>query len=191
MHPDLQSLLGVISGIGLAAACGFRIFVPLLIASLAVRSGVLSVSEGFEWLGSTPVLIAFAVATLFEVAGYYLPGVDHFLDVVATPAAVIAGTLVSASFITDVEPWFRWTLALVAGGGLAGVVQTSTVVARSASGLTTLGLANPIVATAELVGSSLVATLAVLVPLAALLCVLVGAALFWNARRRKRIVHAA
>jgi hypothetical protein len=166
---ELQPILGLVAGVALAAACGFRVFVPLLVASLAVHAGAMHVSAGFAWIGSTPALCCFAAATALEIGGYYLPGVDHFLDVIATPAAVVAGTLLTASFVTDMEPWMRWSLALIAGGGAAAAVQGTTVLVRGFSGITTLGLANPLVATGELAGATGISVLAVLAPIAALL----------------------
>ncbi|MGD2115402.1 MAG: DUF4126 family protein, partial [Acidobacteriota bacterium] len=35
----METLLSVALGLGLAAACGFRVFVPLLAMSVAVRAG--------------------------------------------------------------------------------------------------------------------------------------------------------
>ena len=168
MEETYQTLLGLITGLGLAAACGFRVFVPLLVAAIAVRADVLEVGSGFEWIGSTPALLAFGAATALEIAGYYLPGVDHFLDTVASPAAVVAGTVLTAAFVGDVDPWFRWSLAAVAGGGVAGVVQASTVVARGVSGFTTVGIGNPLVASAELAGASGTALATIVAPLVAL-----------------------
>ncbi len=184
MHIDYEQVLGVAAGVGLAAACGFRVFVPLLIAAIAVRAGAIDVAAGFEWLGATPVLVALGLATLLEIGAYFIPGVDHALDTVATPAAVVAGTLVCASFVVDAEPWVRWMLAAIAGGGAAAAVQGATVAVRGASGVTTLGLANPAVAGAELVGASLASTLAVLVPLVSILVLVLLVACFVRARRR-------
>jgi hypothetical protein len=113
------TLLSILAALGLAAACGFRVFVPLLLVSLAARSGHLELSQGFAWIGSTPALICFGTATVLEVLAYYVPVVDNFLDSVATPAAIVAGVVVSAAVMTDIEPWLKWSLATVAGGGLA------------------------------------------------------------------------
>src|SRR5437764_9696014 len=123
----METLLSICVGIGLSAACGFRVFVPLVIMSVAALTGHLTLARGFEWIGSYPALVAFAVATCLEIAGYYIPWVDHLLDTVATPAAIIAGTLVSASLVADVSPLLRWALAIIAGGGAAGMVQATTV----------------------------------------------------------------
>ncbi|MEY2428257.1 MAG: hypothetical protein QOJ40_1142 [Verrucomicrobiota bacterium] len=160
----MEILLTVCLGIGLSAACGFRVFVPMLIMSIASLSGHLSLAHGFEWIGSYPALISFSVATCLEIAGYYIPWLDHLLDTMATPAAIVAGTIVSASMVTDVSPLLKWTLAIIAGGGAAGMVQGTTVLVRGASGVTTGGLANPIVSTLELAGSIITSILALVAP---------------------------
>ena len=163
-HPLAETLLGLCLGLGLSAGCGFRVFLPLLVLSLASLSGHLTLAPGFSWIGSYPALVTFSVATVLEVAGYYIPWVDHFLDTIASPAAVIAGTLVTASLVTDVSPLVKWSLALIAGGGIAGAVQGTTVLARGVSLAGTGGLANPVVATIELAGSLLTSILALLAP---------------------------
>lgn len=177
----METAMSVALGIGLSAACGFRIFVPLLVMSVAARSGHFTLGAGFEWIGSWPALLAFGVATALEVAAYYIPWLDHALDLVATPTAVVAGVLVMASSITGMSPLLRWTLAVIAGGGAAGAVQALTGMTRIASTASTGGLANPLVATAEAGGSILVSLLAIAVPLAALALV---ALLLWFAARR-------
>lgn len=181
---EFQTILGVLAGIGLSAACGFRVFVPMLVAGIAIRSGALTAADGFQWLGSTPALVALSVATVLEVGAYFVPGLDHLLDTIASPAAVVAGTIVTASFVTDVEPWFRWTLAAVAGGGAAAIVQGATVVARSASGVLTCGLANPVVATAELAGASAASILSIVAPVIVIVALILLAV--WLARRIQR-----
>ncbi len=160
----METLLGLCIGIGLSAACGFRVFVPLLIMSIASYSGHLSLAPTFQWMASPAALAAFSVATVLEIAGYYVPWVDNFLDSVATPAAIVAGTIVTASMVGDVSPFLKWTLAIIAGGGVAGVVQGSTVLIRGVSSAGTGGLANPIFATAELGGSILTSILALVAP---------------------------
>lgn len=159
--------MSVMLGIGLSAACGFRVFVPLLAMSIASLSGHLTLAHGFEWVGSYPALVTFSVATCLEIAGYYIPWLDHLLDTMATPAAIVAGVMVSASLVTGMSPLLKWTLAVIAGGGAAGLVQGATVVTRGASTATTGGLGNPVVATLELAGSVIMSVLAITVPVAA------------------------
>ena len=169
---NMELLLSVCIGLGLSAACGFRIFVPLLVTSIAAHSGHLNLASSFEWVGSPAALTAFSIATALEIGGYYVPWLDNFLDTVATPAAIVAGTVVTASMVTDVSPFLKWSLAVVAGGGLAGTVQATTVLARGLSLAGTGGLANPLIATAELGGSILTAIAALIAPFFAL-CLIV------------------
>lgn len=167
----METLLSICVGIGLSGACGFRVFVPLLAMNLAALSGHLTLAHGFEWIGSYPALIAFSVATCLEIGGYYIPWLDHLLDTIATPAAVIAGMLVTASVVTDMSPFMKWSLAVIAGGGVAGLVQGTTVTARGASALTTAGLANPLVSTLELAGAAITSFLAIVAPVVAVVLI--------------------
>ncbi|MBI5472364.1 MAG: DUF4126 domain-containing protein [Ignavibacteriae bacterium] len=170
-----ETVLSVLVGIALAAACGFRIFVPLLVMSIASSTGHLTLASGFEWIATLPALSAFGVATIVEILGYYIPWVDHLLDVIATPTAVVAGTLAMASTIVGLSPFLQWTLAIVAGGGVAGLIQAFTGITRVASTATTGGVANPLVSTAEAGSAATISLLAVLVPLlAATIVVLVA-----------------
>jgi hypothetical protein len=160
----METVLAIMAGIGLSAACGFRVFVPLLVMSIASLSGHLTLAPGFQWIGTYPALITFSVATCVEISGYYIPWVDHLLDTISTPAAIIAGTIITASLVTGMSPFLKWTLAIIAGGGAAGLVQGTTVVARGFSTASTGGLANPLFATIELGGSIVTSVVAVLVP---------------------------
>jgi len=187
-HSLAETLLGICLGIGLSAACGFRVFVPLLVLSLASFSGHLTLAPGFSWIGSYPALITFSVATCLEIAGYYIPWVDHLLDSIASPAAVVAGTLVTASLVTDVSPLVRWSLALIAGGGIAGMVQGTTVLARGASLVGTGGLANPVVATLELGGAVMTSLLTLLAPFfVAAVIIIFLIVVGWKAWRRRPV----
>lgn len=171
----METLLSICLGIGLSAACGFRVFVPLLIMGIANRAGHLQLATGFDWMASDAALVAFGVATALEIAAYYVPWVDNLLDSIATPAAIVAGTIVTASVVTGMSPMLKWSLAVIAGGGVAGVIQGATVITRGASSVTTGGLGNPIFATIELGGSVLVSILAIVLPVVALLVILAAA----------------
>jgi len=165
----MDTALAICAGIGLAAACGFRVFVPLLVASLAARQGYISPSANLDWIGSTPALLILVAATLAEVAAYYIPWVDNLLDTVASPAAVIAGTLAAAVAFGNVDPAFKWALALIAGGGAAALVQGSSVATRALSSVTTGGLGNAAVSTGEAIVAVVLAVTAILLPLLGLL----------------------
>ena len=195
----METVLAALIGVALSATCGFRVFVPLLAVCLATRAEgadsepLVQLADNFNWLASEPALVVFLVAAIFEIVGYYLPIVDNFLDAVATPAAVVAGTLITAAFLVDVEPWLQWVLGLIAGGGTAGAVQSSTVVVRAASTVTTGGLGNPIVASVETGYSFLGSFLAVLVAPVALVILLLSVIFvfcLWIRRRRSAEVNA-
>ena len=169
----MDTLLSICIGIGLSAACGFRIFVPPLVMSIASIYGHLNLSPNFEWMGTYPALVVFAVATCIEIAAYYIPFVDHLLDWVATPMAIAAGTVVTASLIPDADPMLQWTVALIAGGGAAGTIQAFSGIARLASTITTGGLGNFLISTIESGGSIMLSCLAIAVPVVAVLFVAV------------------
>jgi uncharacterized protein DUF4126 len=185
MALPIQSLAAIAIGIGLAAATGFRVFLPLLIAGLAARWGGLSLAHGFQWLSSNGVLLALGTASIVEVAAYYIPLVDHVLDVIGGPAAVLAGVLASASAMVDVPPSIMWPVAIIGGGGIAGLTKTISALARAKSGWVTAGLANPIVSTGETCGAIVTAIAAIVVPLICLLAIVV--LLVWISRRLRAV----
>ncbi len=158
-------------GISLAACCGFRIFVPLLVASIAAKFNYLPVSAGFEWLGSVPAMVAFAVASVLEMAAYYIPVVDNFLDTLTTPSSMVAGTVIAASSFVDFDPMLKWTLAIIAGGGAAGVIQAGTGLLRLGATKFTAGLGNSAVATTENIFSIGGSLMALAIPVVMLLAV--------------------
>jgi len=152
-------------GVGLAACCGFRVFIPLLMASVATKLGIIGTVAGFDWLGDWPALLGLVVATVFEVGAYYIPWLDNLLDTVAGPASILAGTLLSASFLHIDNPLLQWGLGLMLGGGSAGIIQAGTSLLRLGSTATTGGLGNPVVATGENVASVGFSLLAMLLPI--------------------------
>jgi len=146
---EYQWIVAVALGIGLSASTGFRVFIPLLIAGVAARMGVLPLNESFLWISSNMALITFGVAALFEVAAYYIPFVDNLLDTIAMPLAIGGGTLLAASVLPIDEGFMRWITALIVGGGASAVVQGGTSALRLISSGTTAGIGNPIVSTGE------------------------------------------
>lgn len=167
-----EAILSLGIGVGLAAATGMRVFVPLLVLGVSARMEWLPLSNGFEWLSSWPAIAAFGVAATLEVSAYYIPLVDNFLDLLAGPLAVLAGVVATAAVITDLPPLIRWSVAIVAGGGTAGIVQTVMSVVRLKSTALTAGFGNFLVATVELIASFTAAILAILAPAIAILAVL-------------------
>ena len=157
--------IGICLGLGLAASCGFRVFVPLLISNIASMTGIVDIGGGFEWMGSWPAFAIFLTATIVEIGAYYIPVLDNMLDTISVPLATIAGTLLSVTFITDVPPMVQWTLGIIIGGGSAAVIKSGASMARLKSTTFTAGWANWLLATFEHVTSFVMSILTVLLPI--------------------------
>ena len=171
----MELIVSILLGIGLAAACGFRVFLPLFIVSLFSHFdiGGLGLNGSFEWMGSIGAMVTFGVASVVELFAYYIPYVDNLLDTLAIPLASVAGTLISMSTMIELDPLIQWSIALIAGGGLAGLIKGTSAATRLVSTTTSGGIANPVVSTAE-TGASLVMTiLAWFIPVLAILVLLV------------------
>lgn len=158
----------VVIGIGLSAACGFRIILPFLGLSIAIMNGLIQPAPELQWIGTWPALIAVATAAILEIGAYYIPWMDNLLDAAMMPLSVAAGTIATAAVVTDLSPFMKWSLALIAGGGIAGTVHAGTSLLRGVSTVATGGTMNALLATAELAGSAITTTLALLVPVLAL-----------------------
>ena len=182
--PGGEQLLSVAVGLGLAAASGFRVFLPLLAAGAAGRLGYLPLAGGFDWLATTPALVALGVAAVLEILAYYIPWLDNALDTIATPAAIAAGVLASMAVLTDMPPALRWAIGIIGGGSAAGLIQGITALLRLKSSALTGGLANPVIATTELLGAGTVAVLAIALPLLALTVVVLLLVLAFRATGR-------
>ena len=180
-HKAMELFLSICLGLGLSASCGFRVFLPMLAANIAAMNGWVSPGEGFEWLSSWPAFFALLSATIAEISGYYIPFVDNLLDTIATPAAIVAGTLLTTSFIHIDSPVLHWGLGLIVGGGTAGLVQAGTGLLRLLSSKTTAGFGNPIVSTAENAASFGLSGLAIFLPVIAM--VLVVLLVLWLLKR--------
>jgi hypothetical protein len=195
----MEAIMSIMIGVALSATCGFRVFVPLLAVNIGTRAldadgqPLIELADGFDWLSSDIALMVFLVATLFEIGGYYIPWIDNLLDTIASPASIVAGTVITASFVTGMDPWLQWLLGVIAGGGAAGAVQATTVVARAGSTVTTGGLGNPIVASVETSGAFLGSALSIVaVKFAIVVFVLLlgGGVWIWWRRRRHKLAEA-
>jgi hypothetical protein len=183
---DTSYLLPIALGISLAAATGFRVFMPLLITGFAMREGFVPQGETFAWAATTPALIMLAMAAVAEVAAYYIPAIDNLLDTVATPAATLAGVGVAAAMMTDLPPMLKWTLAIIAGGGAATITQSTTALLRGHSTVLTAGLGNHVIATGEILGAVAIPVVAIAAPYAAVILAALFCWLVWKRWRRLR-----
>jgi hypothetical protein len=190
MSEAVTILSSVCLGIALAAASGMRVFLPLFLSGLVIRFGWFGISpavmESQAWLGSSASLICFGVATVTEAIAYKVPVLDHVLDVLGAPAALLAGAVLATSFLVGVEdPVVKYGLGIVAGAGSAGIVHGTTALARVASTKTTGGIANPFLAISELIGAVMTSILAFVMPiLIAVAFVIFTIALLYFAKRK-------
>ena len=184
----METLLGLCLGIGLSAACGFRVFVPLLVMSLAAIMGIFEPMQGFEWLAMPSVCVALVFATLCEIGAYYIPWVDNLLDTIATPAAMLAGILTTMAVSSgETSQFATWASAIIVGGGTAGAVQLGTVAARGVSTATTAGVANPVISTGEWVGALVISVLSFFIPVLVVILLIIG--VLWSVRWFKNKKH--
>lgn len=168
-----ETFLSICLGIGLAASVGFRVFLPFFALSLGSFAGVLELNESWQWIGNTTAFVLFGVATAVEIIAYYIPLVDNALDSIAIPLATIAGTLIMVSTVSDLNPVFTWTLAIITGGGTASFIKSSLGATRITSTVSTAGFGNSFVASIENIIASLLSIIAILLPVLAFVLVIV------------------
>ena len=181
-------VIAAFMGISLAAASGFRVFLPPFLMSLALKVNLIDidlVGSQFEFFTSTPAIIILGIATVAEFAAYYTPWIDNILDTIATPAAVLAGIGVTAISLEGSEPIIQWAIAVIAGGGMSAIIQTATVATRGISSTFTLGVANPVVATSENIASVALTIIAILFPILAIVFAVLLALLLLSRRINK------
>lgn len=188
---EVTIVMATLMGISLAAASGFRVFLPPFLLSLAARFDVIwfldidLVGTQFEFFTSTLAIVVLGIATIAEFVGFYAPWVDNALDSIATPAAIVAGVSMTAIVLEGSDPVVQWAVAIIAGGGVAATIQTATVTTRSLSSTFTLGLGNSTVATGENVASIALTLIAILIPFISAFVVILVVALLLRVKRRR------
>lgn len=170
---DKELITAIAIGIGLSASCGFRVFVPMLIASIAAKAGIFPVTEGFQWLAGWPALLSFGTATIIEIIAYYIPFIDNLLDSITTPLAVGAGTLLLTSVLPVDNDLLKWVTGFIAGGGTAAAIQGGSVMTRLASSKLTAGTGNAVVATGEHAAAFGVSALSLFTPVFVAIIILI------------------
>lgn len=183
---NTEVITAVAIGVGLAASAGFRVFVPLLVAAIAAKTGILPLNESFQWLASWTSIIILGTATLVEIMAYYIPLVDNLLDTIATPLAVVAGTLLLTSVLPIDNELMKWITGAAVGGGSAAVVQSGSALTRLTSTKLTAGIGNPVVSTVENVAATGTSILSLVIPFFILTLFLIMM-IFVFTRLRKRL----
>lgn len=176
-------LLALGAGVGIAAACGLRAFLPLLFLGVAARADLIHLRAGSEWLAGDLALLALGIATALEIAADKIPVVDHALDAVATvlrPAAAWLGAF--AVLGSWPSPWGQIAALVLAGLTLGVHAIKSTL--RVGSTVTTVGHGNPVLSAFEDVMAFLLSW-AVLVPILAILALAFATWLVLRLARRR------
>ena len=183
----VQFLLALCLGLGLSAACGFRVFIPPLAMSVAAMHGVIDLSSDWQWVSSPVAVILLGAATLIEILAYFIPWVSNALDSVELIMAPVAGMLVTASSLSiagDMHPVMLWATAAIVGGGTAELVEGTSVMTRLVASSTTGGAGGPVVGVIELLAATVLAILAILAPVLALILVVGLIVYCWRRARR-------
>jgi hypothetical protein len=179
---DLVSWLpGLLLGVALSAGSGFRVFIPLLVSNLAAKFGMVSVSENFQWMTGNTTTIVLVVASVVEIASYYIAFIDNLLDSIALPASVVAGTLLTTQFLKIEDPTLQWGLGILAGGGVAGTIQAGTSLIRLGSTKFTGGIGNGFFSTFENILSMGISLVSLWIPL--IMGVLAILLVFWMLKK--------
>lgn len=165
--PYFPYIVSAFFGVGLAAATGFRVFLPLFAVSLFSYLGWIPMSDSFEWLSGLPTLIMTGFATVAEILAYYLPFVDNLLDSAAIPLSTVAGSIMFATQFADLGTIPQWALAIIAGGGTAATISSGFAGLRAASTATTGGTGNFIVGSTETAGAGFMTVISMLAPVIA------------------------
>ena len=168
-----ETFLAILTGLGLSVACGFRVFIPPLVVSIAAQTGNLELTESFQWLGEWPTLIALSIATVGDVIAHEFPVVDDVLNVVEAPLVPIAATILSVSLLTDMDPLLKWGLAAIAGGGSAGALHVARSFLKSLLNASTAGVSTPVVSLVEDAAALVTPILVILAPIFVLFLFLV------------------
>ena len=189
---EVTIIMATLMGISLAAASGFRVFLPPFLLSLAARFNVVwfldieLIGTQFEFFTSTLSIVVLGIATVAEFAAFYAPWIDNALDTIATPASIMAGVAMTAIVLEGNDPIIQWAIAIVAGGGVAATIQSATVATRGLSSTFTFGLGNSAVATGENVASVALTLIAILIPFLSAFLVLLIVALLLRMKRKKK-----
>jgi hypothetical protein len=179
---EYSMVLALLAGVGVAASCGLRAFLPLLLLGLISRAGWIDLKPGLAWIASDQALWALGLATVLEIAADKIPVVDHALDLLGTLVRPAAAWLGATAVLTGwPSPWAELTGLLL--GGVALTVQALKAKVRLGSTAATAGHANPIVSTAEDLLAAGGVLVSVVLPLLVLLFV---GALVWLLTRLRR-----
>lgn len=177
---------GVFAGIGLAAACGWNTFSPLLVLALADRitKGDLLIRP-YDFISSLGGILLLLALVTVELVADKIPRLDHALDVLGAVLRPATGALCFMA-ITDHDSSMHPMLAMMFGLAIGGLVHWDKVQRRIRLAHEGVGLGTPFVSVVEDFASIITAVCAVsfgiLGPVAAVLnWLMVKATYRWGA----------
>ena len=182
---ELSLFTNLLGAVGLGAASGLNAWIPLLGLGIAERLGLVTLTEPFDRLGTTWVLVVLAALFLADLVGDKVPMVDHVLHAVGTVIAPVSGAIVfgaQENLLSQSAPW----AAAVAGMVLGESVHLARSSVRPAVTAGTGGVGNPVMSAIEDAVSFVLTVLAVLVPVLAFVAVVVVTVVVWRKVRRWR-----
>ncbi|MCC7267942.1 MAG: DUF4126 domain-containing protein [Caulobacteraceae bacterium] len=163
----MDLLLGICLALGLSAASGFRVFLPLLAIALADRFGFSGISLGpdFAWASSNMALTALIGATVLEFVADKIPVIDNAIDSVGVFIRPFIGAAVGYAAMQQADPALAPLVAIIASGITTTPISLMKATGRGISTATTAGLSSPVISLSEDVLSFLAIGLAFLFPI--------------------------
>jgi hypothetical protein len=185
---DTGTAIGaVLAAFGLSGAAGLNAWLPLFAGALAARLDFVDLAAPFDDLASTGGLVVLGLLTVADFVGDKIPVVDSALHAVGLAVAPVSGAVLFTGQ-TGTETELPTLLAILLGGGTAGIVHTIRAAVRPVSTAGTAGLGNPVLSLGEDLGSLVLVVAAFVVPIVAviLLLLIVAPLVRWWLRRRGR-----
>jgi hypothetical protein len=161
----MDGLTAVFSAFGLSASAGLNAYIPLLVISLLARfTDLINLETPWDALTSWWIIGLLIVLSSIEFFADKVPAVNHINDAIQTFVRPIAGAIVfaaSAKVITDIHPVLSLAAGLLIAGGVHAVKAAAV---RPAITATTGGAGNVPVSVAEDVASTIIAIMAIIIP---------------------------
>lgn len=185
-----------LTGAGLATAAGLNAYIPLLAIGLLGRyTDLIELPKTWVWLENGWVIAIFAVLLAIEFVADKIPAVDSVNDVLQTLVRPASGGLVFAAgagseTVTVSNPGDLFTqklwIPIVVGLLIALTVHIGKATVRPVANVATVGMAAPVVSTAEDVTSTGLSLTAIIIPILVVVILIVLVWLFFRWRRRRK-----
>jgi hypothetical protein len=179
-----------LTGLGLAAPAGLNAWVPLLVLALSDRlTDKVNLTQPYDFLSSTGVIILLLVLLGIEIVVDKIPGFDRANDLIQSVFRPAAGAILLMATTNDrgvINP----VIAMVLGLAVAGAIHAVKTISRPAITLSTGGLGNPIVSMIEDGVAILASILAIVLPILAIfLFVLMAVFVYWSYKAVRHLVR--